>query len=450
MLFFPELAILMYLRGIKYTTRQNITMTKKIIYIIVAVAIIAVTAFLMLRRDNESIEIDNSCTTDSLELAIPQDTVKKYGFPVNDYIITYDTIKPRETLAEVLYGFGFTAQQVFDLTQCPDSIFDERKIRPGEACALLCDKDSTARYFVYETSPKSYVTFDIVNRFSARKHDKPTAWVTTEVAGRVNSSLWVAMQESNTSPLLAVEMSHIFGWSIDFFGIQQGDEFRLIYSQEHVEETPLNNYRIEAASFCASGNTVYAIPFVQENEELFYNIDGNSLEGAFLKAPLDFYRISSKFTNSRFHPVLKRYRAHHGVDYAAPKGTPVYAIGSGKVIKKGWDANGGGNYIKIRHNSTYVTTYMHLSGFAKGLKEGDFVKQKQVIGYVGSTGLSTGPHLDFRVHENGKPINPLTIKSQPRKPVSEENKEAFGVLRDSVVIRLANIQMERPDSTTTL
>ena len=148
--------------------------------------------------------------------------------------------------------------------------------------------------------------------------------------------------------------------------------------------------------------------------------------------------------------MLKRYRAHHGVDYAAPKGTPVYAIGSGKVIKKGWDANGGGNYIKIRHNSTYVTTYMHLSGFAKGLKEGDFVKQKQVIGYVGSTGLSTGPHLDFRVHENGKPINPLTIKSQPKKPVSEENKEAFGVLRDSLVIRLANIQMERPDSTTTL
>ena len=202
MLFFPELAILMYLRGLKYMTRQNTTMTKKIIYIIAAVAIIAVTAFLIQRTDNESIEIDKSCATDSLELAIPQDTVKKYGFPVDDYMITYDTIKPRETLAEVLYGFGFTAQQIFDLTQCPDSIFDERKIRPGEACALLCDKDSTARYFVYETSPKSYVTFDIANGFTARKHDKPTAWVTTEVAGRVNSSLWVAMQESNTSPLL--------------------------------------------------------------------------------------------------------------------------------------------------------------------------------------------------------------------------------------------------------
>ena len=414
-------------------------MTKKTTYIIASVAAIAVTAFFMLSTDNETIETDNTCATDSLEMAIPLDTVKKYGFSVDDYIISYDTIKPRETLAEVLYGFGFTAQQIFELTQCPDSIFDERKIRPGEACALFCDKDSTARYFVYETSPKSYVTFDIANGFSAARFEKPTEWKTTEVAGRVNSSLWVAMQESNTSPQLAVLMSHIFGWSIDFFGIQKGDEFRLIYSQEHVEETPLNNYRIEAASFCASGNTVYAIPFVQENEELFYNIDGNSLEGAFLKAPLDFYRISSKFSNSRYHPVLKRYRAHHGVDYAAPKGTPVYAIGSGKVIKKGWDSKGGGNYIKIRHNSTYTTSYMHLSGFAKGLKEGDFVKQKQVIGYVGSTGLSTGPHLDFRVYENGKPINPLTIKSQPKKPISEANKAAFAVVKDSLVNRLTNI-----------
>ena len=251
------------------------------------------------------------------------------------------------------------------------------------------------------------------------------------------------MEECGTSPQLAVLMSHIFGWSIDFFGIQKDDEFRLIYAQEHVDETPLNNYRIEAASFCASDSTVYAIPFVQDGEELFYNSNGNSLEGAFLKAPLDFYRISSKFSNSRFHPVLKRYRAHHGVDYAAPTGTPVYAIGSGKVIDKGYQARGGGNYVKIRHNSTYTTTYMHLSRFAKGLKVGDTVKQKEVIGYVGSTGLSTGPHLDFRVYENGKPINPLTIKSQPKKPISEQNRAAFNTVCDSLLHRLQAIPLSR-------
>ena len=155
--------------------------------------------------------------------------------------------------------------------------------------------------------------------------------------------------------------------------------------------------------------------------------------------PLDFYRISSRFTNSRYHPVLKRYRAHHGVDYAAPAGTPVYAIGSGKVIAKAYQAGGGGNYVKIRHNSTYTTTYMHLSRFARGLKVGATVKQKEVIGYVGSTGLSTGPHLDFRVYENGRPVNPLTIKSQPKKPISEANRTAFRHVCDSLVQRLRGI-----------
>ena len=372
-----------------------------------------------------------------------QTPVLKYGLPIEQYNVKYDTLRPRQTLAEVLFSFGFTAQQIHTLVQCPDSIFDARRLRPGQACALLCAKDSAAtpRYFVYEESVKEYVVFDLLDNYTAVRGKNPAEWRNAEVAGVVNSSLWVAMQESNASPQLAVLLSHIFGWSIDFFGIQKGDEFRLIYSQEYVEENPLNNFRIEAASFRASDSTVYAIPFVQDGEELFYNADGNSLEGAFLKAPLDYYRISSRFSNSRFHPVLKRYRAHHGVDYAAPKGTPVYAVGSGKVIAKAYQAGGGGNYVKIRHNSTYVTTYMHLSRFAKGLKVGDAVKQKQVIGYVGSTGISTGPHLDFRVHENGKPINPLTIKSQPKKPISEANKPAFNAVCDSLVGRLKSIRI---------
>lgn len=373
----------------------------------------------------------------------PKEVVMKYGQPIEQFEVKYDTIRRNQTISDLLYGFGFNANQIHKFTQCPDSIFNVRKIRPGQACALLCEKDSsrTPRYFIYEESPKSYITFDLANDYSATRMRKPIEWREGEVAGTVKSSLWVAMEESGASPLLAVEMSHIFGWSIDFFGIQQGDEFRIIYAQEYVENTPLNNYKIIAASFCASKNLVYAIPFEQKGEMLFYNTDGNSLEGAFLKAPLDYYRISSKFSNSRMHPVLKRRRAHHGVDYAAPKGTPVYAIGSGKVIKKAYQKNGAGYYLKIRHNSTYTTSYMHLSGYAKGLKEGDFVKQKQVIGYVGSTGLSTGPHLDFRVYENGTPINPLTLKSQPKMPISEANKETFKTVSDSLVTRLTNIPM---------
>ena len=390
-------------------------------------------------------------TKESADSSKVEPVITKYGLPIDNYNTYYDTVKLRQTIAEILFDFGFTAQQIHKLTQCPDSIFDVRKIRPGQACLLVTEKDSAATpcYFIYEESPKTYITFDLKNNYHATRNNKPVEWRESEVAGTVNSSLWVSMQENGTSPLLAVEMSHIFGWSVDFFGIQKGDEYRLIYEQEYVEETPLNNYRIIAASFRASDSTIYAIPYTQENEELFYNIDGNSLEGAFLKAPLDYYRISSRFSNSRFHPVLRRYRAHHGVDYAAPAGTPVYAIGSGKVIAKAFQAGGGGNYVKIKHNGTYTTTYMHLSRFAKGLKVGDFVKQKQVIGYVGSTGISTGPHLDFRVHENGKPINPLTIKSQPKKPISDSCRAEFNILCESLVRRLngiENITIEATDS----
>ena len=416
---------------------KNIKLTRT--FFVRITAFIFIFSFVLLssctNNNNQKEEIK---TANDTVVAMP---VMRYGIPIYNYDIIYDTIRPRQTLAEVLTNLGFTTQEIYRLTQCPDSIFNVRKIRPGQQCALIKEKNDIQkpRYFVYEESPKSYVKFDLVDNYHATRGENPVEWYESEIAGTVNSSLWVAMQENGASPLLAVELSHIFGWSVDFFGIQKGDEFRLVYAQEYVDKKPLNNYRVLAASFRASDSTVYAIPFTQEGEELFYNADGNSLEGAFLKAPLDYYRISSRFSNSRFHPVLKRYRAHHGVDYAAPTGTPVYSIGNGKVIDKGYQARGGGNYVKIRHNSMYVTTYMHLSRFAKGLKVGDAVKQKQIIGYVGSTGLSTGPHLDFRVHENGRPINPLTIKSQPKKPISDTNKTEFGIVCDSLIKRLKNI-----------
>lgn len=409
------------------------------IVLLIAVVALAAVLFLVLSgRERRTAQFE-----ESPQEVVVKDTLYRYGLPIEYFSVLYDTVAPHQTLAELLMENGLTASKVYALTsQCPDSVFDVRKVRAGQPCALLSNLDSmaTPRYFVYEVNAKEYAVFNLMtNQVTRGEH--PSEWRERVCGGVVESSLWNAMVASDASPQLAVMLSHIFGWTIDFFGIQKGDEFRLIYEQEYVEDRAINNFMIRAASFCTSDSLYYAIPYVQEGEELYYNEKGNSLEGAFLKAPLDYYRISSRFTNSRYHPVLKRYRAHHGVDYAAPTGTPVYAIGSGKVIDKGFQANGGGNYVKIRHNSTYTTTYMHLSRFAKGLKVGDMVAQKEVIGYVGSTGLSTGPHLDFRVYENGKPINPLTIKSQPKKPISEENKEAFRMVCDSLVLRLKDIQL---------
>jgi murein DD-endopeptidase MepM/ murein hydrolase activator NlpD len=194
--------------------------------------------------------------------------------------------------------------------------------------------------------------------------------------------------------------------------------------------------RIHAAFFRHMQNDYYAIPFVQDSVEDYYDIDGNSLRRVFLKAPLRYSRISSRYSHSRMHPILKIRRPHHGIDYAAPIGTPVHAVGDGEVIKAGYD-DGGGYMLKIRHNSVYTTSYMHLSRYAKGIRRGSHVRQGDVIGYVGSSGLSTGPHLDFRFYRNNQPINPLKVKAPPVEPIKEENRQAFDSVKAITIRRLS-------------
>lgn len=416
------------------------TKKKQIIFSSLLGIILLVVIFYPKERETEI--LDEVDVTDSVEV---REIVYKYGIPVDDYDVDYGIVKPNQSLSTILEKHGLSVRDVHRLNERAKGIFDVRKIRSGQAYAVFSSRDSLPEtsFFVYEEDPKSYVVFDLRGDYEVRRGQNPVEWKRKEVRGEVESSLWMAMQRMGTDPQLAVVLSNIFGWTIDFFGLQKQDEFRVVYEQEVVDGKSLLNFNVLGASFRHGDSTYYAIPFEQDGEVLYYNEHGNSLEGAFLKAPLDFFRISSRFSNSRFHPVLKKYRAHHGVDYAAPTGTPVYAIGSGKVIAKGYQANGGGNYLKVKHNSVYTTVYMHLSRFAKGIKVGSAVKQKEVIGYVGATGLATGPHLDFRVFENGKPINPLTIKSQPKKPVSAENMPRFTVVRDSVRRMLGDIAVIR-------
>jgi len=233
------------------------------------------------------------------------------------------------------------------------------------------------------------------------------------------------MVATDTDPMLAVELSEIFAWSIDFFGIQEGDRYKVLYEESYVDSLSVGIDRILGAWFFSSGTEFWAIPFEQDGVRSFFDEKGNSLRKAFLKAPLRYSRISSGFSNSRYHPVLKIRRPHHGVDYAAPTGTPVHTVGDGIVTKIGYQANGGGNYVKIKHNSVYTTTYMHLSRFGKGIRSGVYVKQGEIIGYVGATGLATGPHLDFRFYKNGSAVNPLTVEAPPVEPVHPENLNPY-------------------------
>lgn len=410
---------------------------KQIIFSSLLGVVLLVVIFMPKTWNEES--LDEVDVTDSTEV---REIVYKYGIPMADYEVDFGVVKKNQSLSTILETHGLTGRQVHELGEKSKQVFDVRKINSGQAYAVFSTKDSipSTAFFVYEKDPRSYVVFDLRgDDYKVTMGQNPVEWRRNEVKGFVQSSLWNAMVSCDSDPLLAVELAKIFGWTIDFFGLQKEDEFRVIYEQEYVDGQSLASFNILGAVFYHADSNYYAIPFLQRGEVLFFNENGKSLEGAFLKSPLDFFRISSRFTNSRYHPVLKRYRAHHGVDYAAPVGTPVYAIGSGTVVAKGYQANGGGNFLKIKHNGTYVTSYMHLSRFEKGIKVGKSVAQKEVVGYVGSTGLSTGPHLDFRVYENGTPINPLTIKSQPKDPVSSENMSRFQILRDTTVSQLRAI-----------
>lgn len=381
--------------------------------------------------------LDEVDVTDSTEV---KEIVYKYGIPLDDYEVNFGVVKRNQSLSTILESHGLTIGQVHQLAEKAKGVFDLRRIKAGQSYAVFATKDSlnVPEFFVYENSGRDYVIFDLRNDYSVSMGLHKVEMREKSVKGVVESSLWNAMPNYGADPLLAVQLSDVFAWTIDFFGIQKGDEFRVLYEEEYVEDRSLQNFTIKAALFNQGGVEYYAIPFEQGGKLSFYDETGKNLERAFLKAPLDFFRISSRFSNSRYHPVLKRYRAHHGVDYAAPVGTPVYSIGEGTVIAKGYQ-NGGGNFVKIKHNSVYTTTYMHLSRFEKGLAVGKRVRQKEVIAYVGSTGLSTGPHLDFRVHKNGAPINPLTMKSEPKESIRTENVERFTVIRDTLVSQLKGL-----------
>jgi len=249
------------------------------------------------------------------------------------------------------------------------------------------------------------------------------------VSGKINSSLWGTIENAKVDPELAISLAQIYQWTIDFYAIQKGDEFKVIYEDISVDGKSVGLGVIHSAWFKHAGQDYYAYRFEQNKIAEYFSEDGQNLRREFLKAPLKFTRISSRFSNARFHPVLRIFRPHHGVDYAAPSGTPVHTIGSGSVVKAGY-AGGAGRMIMIRHSNNYSTSYMHLAGFGPGIHNGSHVSQGQLIGYVGSSGLSTGPHLDFRVYQNGKAINPLTIKSPPSLPVSKQNIAAFDSVKN--------------------
>lgn len=395
---------------------------KKGIIITVLFIAIGVTSFYFYNKKMKNEEVSKHIEKENV---IPVKENIIYGLNADNFLIETAKIEAGMFLGTLFEKYG-VMNKLSAIVKKTDSIFDVRRIKRGQKYSVFFSKDTskTVKYIVYEKNKTDYVVFDLNDTLDVYLGEKKVEIKVKETGGIIKSSLWFAMEDAGVKPFLANDLSEIYAWSIDFFGLQKGDRFKIIFEEKFVNDTSIGYGKILAAYFEHYNDKIYAIPYTQDSIQSFYDLEGNSLKKAFLKAPLKFSRISSGFSYARKHPILKIVRPHLGVDYAAPFGTPVLALGDGTVIHAAY-SGGAGNYIKIKHNSVYTTGYMHLQAYAKGISSGVRVKQGQLIGYVGSTGLSTGAHLDFRVWKNGKNINPLNIDAPPVEPIKDENREAF-------------------------
>jgi murein DD-endopeptidase MepM/ murein hydrolase activator NlpD len=405
------------------------------------IAFLALVPYLIRTFDNKPAGI-----TETISLPVEQHI--EYGINCDSLRIERGVVRQNQSLSEILSFYDIGSEIIHQIASMSRPVFDVRKMRVGNPYTILFSKDTVPEmlYFIYEEDEVSYITYQLKDQIKVEKGAKPLVREMSEVSGVIETSLWNSLVENGGDPALAAEMSEVYAWTIDFFGIQKGDYYKVVYEDLKVEGKSIGVGKVLAACFHHMGSDIYAFQFTSNGETGYYDENGQNLQRAFLKAPLRFKRISSKFSQGRMHPILKIRRPHLGVDYAADYGTPVQTIGDGTVIEKGWNKGGGGNYIKIKHNGAYTTLYMHLAGFAKGLKTGSRVRQGDVIGYVGSTGLSTGPHLDFRVFLNGQAIDPLKVESPPSEPVAKAYLEQYNHLRDSLKMALDTVQVVSPQS----
>ena len=369
-----------------------------------------------------------------------------FGINADNYTLERKKVESGESWSKILGSYGIGTKKLVRLDQLTREICPLRTIRAGAHYTTFTRQDSTSvtlDHLVYEKNIIDYVVFSFVgDSVAVREGQREVEIRRKKSSATISSSLWGAIMESKLPYSLASEMEDIYQWTVDFFGIQQGDSFTVIYDEKFIDTLSVGIGRVWGAKFTHRGKDIYAIPFEQGGKLQYWEEDGGSLRKQLLKAPLKFTRISSKFSHARLHPVTKKVRPHHGVDYAAPIGTPVRAVADGTVTvmtRKKAD----GNILKIKHPGNLSSGYLHLRNFAKGMKVGARVSQGQVIGYVGSTGYSTGPHLDFRLWKGGTPINPLNVPQKPTEPISKENKEKFEQVKARVI---AELNGDVPDS----
>ncbi len=350
----------------------------------------------------------------------------EYGINCEDLILIKETVQPHQNLSDILSKYKVPNAVIHAVAFSSRPVFDVRKIKAGNPFCIIRDNNPTqkVRYFVYEINPEDYVVFKLEDPTTVFLGKKPVLVEIETVSESIESSLWESLTEKEIDPELAIKLSEIYAWTIDFHHLQKGDSFQAIFEKKFIKGKPIGLGRIKAARFCHKGKFFYAFYFDQDAHGSYFDEHADSLEKAFLKAPIKFSRITSGYSKRRFHPILKKYKAHFGIDYAAKTGTPIMSTGDGIVVKTGYDSKNG-RYVKIKHNGIYTTQYLHMSKIARGIKPRVKVKQGDIIGYVGSTGLATGPHLCYRFWKNGRQVNPFKEDIPSVEPVKKENLQEF-------------------------
>jgi len=358
----------------------------------------------------------------------PKPIVKEFGFVLDDFDVVIDTIERGDNFGYILDNHGVDRGKVFEISEKVKDTFNPARITAGKKYILLKAKDSahTPLHFIYQNNKIDYTVLNIGDSISAYTAKKPVSIKRREVSGVITSSLSEAMQAQGLSNLLVYQLSDIYQWSIDFFKLQKGDQFKMIYHEKYIDDTIFAGIEsVEAAVFKHSDRPFYAFNYETDTltgQASFYDEEAKALQSFFLKAPLNYSRISSRYQRRRFHPVQKRWKAHLGTDYAAPTGTPIKTTADGVVIASSY-TSGNGNYVKVRHNQKYTTQYLHMS--KRNVRNGQAVKQGDVIGFVGSTGLATGPHVCYRFWVNGKQVDPYRQNLPTAKQIEDGKKDEY-------------------------
>lgn len=401
-------------------------------------------AILMRGKHADNEELAEEPIRDIKEVVIEKD---EFGIPRDVYRIENGVVQARHTLSHILSRFGFSFADIDRIAREMQDVFNPRRIRRGNDYYGYYTRDSNPAlcFFVYEISDLEFVMIDFRDSIRVSRSEKEVSVIPKTASGIIMSSLWHTLMDNELHPELVLHMSRILAWSVDFYRIYPGDRFKVLYAEQYVGDKSVGVSHVDAVYFMHRGRGVEGYRFEADTIRGYFDSDGNNLRKVFLRAPLEFGRISSRYSHSRLHPIHGDRRPHLGTDYAAPHGTPILAVGDGEVTRTSY-TRGNGNYVLIRHNSVYETQYLHMSRFASGIRPGVRVSQGDVIGYVGSTGLATGPHVCFRFWKNGRQVDHLRLEFPSGDPLPEEYMDAFVQRRERLKKKLDNIVYEdEPD-----